>query len=71
MYDKDRGQNQILTGRIIHVLEENNQNVLKVRVLDNMVEVKVDDFKEFYLGDEVNIDCEIIVNKITPKVSIC
>lgn len=62
--------NQILTGQIIQVLEENDKNVIKIKISPSFLDIPMETPEEIYLGDEINIDCNILVNKITPKVSL-
>lgn len=62
--------NQVITAQIIQILEENDKNVIKVRITPSFLDIPIESPEEAYLGDEINIDCNILVNKITPKVSL-
>ncbi len=61
---------QILTGQIIQVLEESSKNIAKIRISPGFVDIPMNNIDEVYLGDEINIDCDILVHKITPKISL-
>ena len=69
MSENTRGLKQILTGRIIEVLEEGDENLAKIHLETSVIQISVNDLTEIYLGDEINIDCNISVNRITPKIS--
>ncbi len=56
-----------LTGEIVSIYEKERNRFAKIHYEHGFVDVKLQEYKDVYLGDKVIIDSDLTIKKITPK----